>query len=202
LFLNKIAKAAPLGVVFAILHIVMNISIRKAKPEDAEGNQRVFYETWLATYPNGEVGITKEDIEKHFENAFTEKSISDMAERLRTSPKNKLNFVAIDEDTETIVGLCGITLHETYNQLQKIYVLPSYQGKGIGTLLWNAVQEFFDPKKDVIVQVAIYNAQAIAFYANLGFVDTGKRFEEERHRMPISGVMIPEMEMIIKKQLN
>ncbi len=177
----------------------MNISVRKARPEDAEGRQKVFYETWLVTYPNAEVGITREDIEKHFEDSFTEKSISAMAERIRLASENKVQLVAIDEDTDAVVGLCGITLHEEYNQLQMIYVLPSCQRKGIGLMLWNEASKFFNKDKDTIVQVATYNAQAIAFYAKLGFLDTGKRFTEERHRMPVSGALIPEMEMILKK---
>jgi ribosomal protein S18 acetylase RimI-like enzyme len=84
------------------------------------------------------------------------------------------------------------------NQLRTIYVLPEYHRSGIGTMLWNAVKDFIDESKDTIVQVADYNQQAINFYEKLGFVDTGKRWKDERWKMR-SGAYIPEMEMILKK---
>lgn len=62
--------------------------------------------------------------------------------------------------------------------------------------MWNSITT--GGEKDIIVQVATYNAQAIDFYKKLGFIDYGKRFTEEKHRMPISGRLILEMELIIK----
>ncbi len=87
--------------------------------------------------------------------------------------------------------------NEDYNQLKTIYVLPEFQGKGIGKMLYEEVVKFSDPEKDTIVHVATYSKQAIEFYKKLGFVDTGKRFSEERFKMK-SGAIIPEMEMILK----
>jgi len=66
-------------------------------------------------------------------------------------------------------------------------------------MFWTKIQEFFAKDKKTIVQVADYNDKAIAFYQKLGFVDTGKRFTNEKHKMPISGNCIPEMEMEIKQ---
>lgn len=68
-------------------------------------------------------------------------------------------------------------------------------------MFWKEILKFFastDSKKDVIVHLAVYNLKAIEFYKKLGFVDTGKRFSEEAYKMPISGVIVPEMEMILK----
>ena len=36
------------------------------------------------------------------------------------------------------------------------------------------------------------------FYKKLGFVETGKRFVEERFRLPVSGALLPEMELVMK----
>jgi hypothetical protein len=47
------------------------------------------------------------------------------------------------------------------------------------------------------VEVATYNSNAIAFYKKLGFIETGRRFTNEKTRMK-SGSIIPEMEMVIK----
>jgi ribosomal protein S18 acetylase RimI-like enzyme len=103
----------------------------------------------------------------------------------------------VAKDGARVVGVCLFVERETCNQLQSIYVLPEYQGKGIGALFWKKCLAFLDPAKETIVQVATYNKKAIDFYSRLGFIDTGKRFTEERHRMPISKALIPEMEMVL-----
>ena len=70
----------------------------------------------------------------------------------------------------------------------------------MGTMLWNEVKKFLDPRKETIVTVAEYTEQAIGFYKKLGFVDTGKRtfLESERFK---SGSLIPEMEMRLAPSL-
>jgi ribosomal protein S18 acetylase RimI-like enzyme len=45
--------------------------------------------------------------------------------------------------------------------------------------------------------LAVYNDRAKAFYKKLGFVDTGKRFIDERFRNK-SGSIAPQMEMVLK----
>lgn len=174
-------------------------TVRRAEHKDAEGIQNVFRTTWLATYPNEKAGITTEDIEVKFADAYSDKTLARVREYIASLPENSHTLVA--EDNGMIVGVCRIYIRETYNQLQAIYVLPVFQGKGIGTILWNRCLDIFDPNKDIIVQVATYNTHAISFYTNLGFQDTGKRFSEERHRMPVSHNLIPEMEMRIEKAL-
>ncbi|MBI2610790.1 GNAT family N-acetyltransferase [Candidatus Kaiserbacteria bacterium] len=77
------------------------------------------------------------------------------------------------------------------------YVLPEYQNRGVGKFFWAAALKFLDLSKDTIVNVATFNENAIAFYAKLGFVDTGKCFTDERYRFR-SDANIPQMEMILR----
>jgi ribosomal protein S18 acetylase RimI-like enzyme len=84
------------------------------------------------------------------------------------------------------------------NKLRTIYVLPEFQGKGIGKMLWEEAKKFSDSTKDTIVEVATYNINTIEFYKKLGFVDTGKRMNDIGWRMREIGASIPEMEMIIR----
>lgn len=177
-------------------------TVRNATVDDALAIQTIFYKTWLATYPNKKAGITVEDIEEMFKDSFSEEKINEWEERFNTIPTTSRLFVATEDTTDEIIGLARVHVREEYNQLQAIYVLPKFQGKGAGHALWNASLTFFDTSKDCIVQVATYNTQAIQFYESLGFVDTGKRFSEERHRMPFSQVLIPEMEMLRKVRPN
>ena len=172
-----------------------NIEITDASPEDVVGMREVYYKSWLETYPNEEYGITKDDIEDKFKVSSTAESIKKRAENIESLPESEKMFIA--KDGNRIVGVCRVLRRPDKNQLQAIYVLPEYQEQGIGKKFWAKAQDFFDNEKDTIVQVATYNTNAIEFYKKLGFEDTGKRFEEERHRMK-SGSIIPEMEMAIK----
>lgn len=171
------------------------IEIVPAVPEDARGIQEMHYQTWLATYPNEELGITREDIEDRFKERMSEAGIAKRREQLANQPEDKITLVA--KKDKKIVGWCGAAKYPDRNQLTAIYVLPEYHGKGVGFKLWEKAKEFLDFSKDTFVQVATYNARAIAFYKKLGFEDTSKRFTDERFKMK-SGAVIPEMEMVIK----
>lgn len=167
--------------------------IRKQTTEDIVPAQKMLYASWLETYPNKDLGITKEDIHEMFKDSLNEENINRRKERLEKMGENqKIIYVAQEEDA--IIGVAFLEIKEK-NKLRAIYVLPEETGKGVGSTLWEAVSKHIDPSKEIIVHVATYNERAIAFYKKLGFVDTGKRFTEERHRMPVSGVLIPEMEM-------
>ena len=115
---------------------------------------------------------------------------------MKNIPINEKRIVAKDGDM--VVGMATMVKNNNNNQLKAIYVLPEYQGKGIGNNMWEALKDFVDPTKDTIVQLADYNHQAIKFYKKLGFIDTGKRWKDEKWKMK-SGAYIPEMEMVLKK---
>ena len=171
------------------------IEIREATPEDVLGISTVLYKTWLATYPNEEYGVTIEDIEYRYKDAFTDEKIKARQERMRSEAENLRSFVV--ECNGEIVGTIGVIKSPEQNELTRIYVLPEFQGKGIGKKLWEKAGEFLDFSKDTIVKVVTYNTGAIGFYERLGFVDTGKRFADENFKMQ-SGAKLPEMEMILK----
>jgi ribosomal protein S18 acetylase RimI-like enzyme len=169
--------------------------IVKAVPEDALGITTVLYKTWLDTYPNPELGITKEDIEESYKESFSQESLDNQKLNIESTPKNQLRLVA--KVNGQVVGVSTVVVNEDFNQLRTIYVLPDFQGKGIGRLLWEEAKKFCDQKKPTIVQVATYNQKALSFYKSLGFVDTGKRWSDPKWKMK-SGATIPEMEMVLK----
>lgn len=175
----------------------MNIEIVRPAPGDARGIATVLYKTWLAAYPNAELGITKGDIVESYRNVFSDEQIKKSEERLRNISPQEKRVVA--KDGHMVVGMATLVRNAGHNQLQTIYVLPEYQGKGVGMLLWEAVCDSEDLTKDTIVHVADYNLQAIKFYEKIGFVDTGKRWTDEKWKMR-SGAHIPEMEMILARR--
>jgi ribosomal protein S18 acetylase RimI-like enzyme len=174
------------------------IDITEPIPEDAEEIQQVFYKTWLQTYPNKELGITEADIHEIFREKFTKESLDLRKQQIIEKNPNRIFLVA--KNGERVVGLVSGHRKEKFNQIQAIYILPEFQRKGIGHKLLQKCLDFFNASQDIIVHVATYNQKAISFYEKYGFVDDGKRLTEERHRMPISRVLIPELEMCLKKK--
>ena len=172
------------------------IKILKAKPEDAEGSLEVYYQSWLATYPNKKYGITTNDIKYIYKDRHKKTKILEQQEKIKNHSKELLRFVAKDE--KKVVGVCSIIVNKDKNQLKSIYLLPAYQGKGIGKLFWNNAKKTVNPKKKTIIQIATYNTKAINFYKKIGFSDTKKRFKDKKFRMK-SGALSPEMEMLLKK---
>lgn len=170
----------------------INFTITPPTPEDAFDIRNVMYKTWLATYVRDEYGVTVEDVEESYKDLFTEESVSRFKEALKNIPENQNRLVA--RVGGKVVGISTLIKKEEHNQLQTMYILPEFQGQGIGTAFWENHKKFLDPRKETIVHTAVYNTLANNFYKKLGFVDTGKRFTEEKGRMK-SGAVILEMEM-------
>jgi ribosomal protein S18 acetylase RimI-like enzyme len=171
------------------------IKISIAMSNDREQIGEVFDKVWLTTYPNKEYGITIDDILDHIEKRH-QRIKESKEDRIKNPPKGETLLVA--KDGEKVVGVCRVVVKEDRNQLQAIYVLQEYQGQGIGNMFWQEAQKYTDTKKDFYVELAVYNKGAIEFYKKLGFVDTGRRIQDEKLRMK-SGSIISEMEMVIRK---
>lgn len=171
------------------------IKISPATPEDVRGATEVYYKTWLATYPNEAAGITVDDVENEFKDTFTEEGLAQRTKRMVHPAENTSFFLAKDGDK--VVGVCSVIRHPDKNELRSIYVLPENQGKGVGTLLWQEAQRYFDVDKDITVEVVSYNSNAIEFYRKLGFQKIDKEGPDETFKLK-SGVYLPETEMVIK----
>ncbi len=167
--------------------------IRKITPDDILALHKIYFLAWLDTYPNDEFHITKEDIIYKYEQRLTPEKIQEGKEKILRTTENELKLLL--EYKGEIVALCNVVKEQEYNQLQAIYVLPEYQGLGLGPALWFEAKKFLDANKNTIVHVASYNNRAIRFYEKLGFISTDKVFSDEKFKMR-NGAIIPELEMI------
>ena len=173
----------------------MKIVVTDIRPSEARQAQLVFNATWRVTYPNKKARITLADIRHRQQGSLGKARIQKRREMIKNLPRNEKYLVA--KVGNKVIGVCIAIKHKDKNVLSAIYVLPKYQGKGVGGLLWNAVKNFLNPKKDTVVHVATYNLNAIRFYKKLGFRVSRRRFLEERLRMK-SGSIIPQTEMVRK----
>ncbi len=170
------------------------IKIIEASPKDARGIMDLLHKTWIDTYPNKEFSITEEDIEESYKGSFTEENIKRLEKEITTIPLDQKRLVAKQGDL--VVGVATMIKNKENNQLLTLYVLPSFQGQGIGTKLWKELEKFYDHSKDTILEVAIYNKKAINFYKKLGFVETSMRSGKGSWRVKKGELNIPEIEMI------
>ena len=95
------------------------IEINKAKPEDAEEINNVYYKTWLDTYPNEEIGITVEDIEDSFKDSFSKEYLDQVREKIMETTGKAMRLVAKKDDL--IVGIGSDALvNKTPEEVSKI----------------------------------------------------------------------------------
>ncbi len=169
-----------------------NIFITIAIPKDARKIREVQKKAWLATYPSETHEITRQDIESNFSNPETnEKWILQIAQSIKED-KNVHAWVA--KDKSSIVGYCFVRKEEVINRIMGMYVLPEYQGKGIGKELLEKAIEWLDGNLPTVLEVASYNIKAINFYKTFGFVENGAT-QNEVASLP-TGKIIPEIEMV------
>jgi len=174
---------------------MQEITIQKKSTKDVEAVNNVYYKTWLDTYPNIEARISEEDIKHAFIDDFSEMFIAKEKERIRNLPENKRPLVA--KVGEKVVGICVVKNNKDTNSLETIYVLPDYQGKGVGKMLWEEAKKSLDINKDIVLEVVSYSKSTIKFYEKLGFVKIGEVYQDKRLVFK-SGAMFPTIKMVLR----
>jgi ribosomal protein S18 acetylase RimI-like enzyme len=175
----------------------MKIKIRKSIPNDVYGIREVKRVTWLKTYPNNEEGITAEDIRMKFEIDKTPESKEKIEERKKKYRDRNTGIWVADTDGK-IVGFCIAIKEGEHNRVGAIYVLPTYHRKGLGGQLIEKAFVWLGDRKDILINVARYNKQAINFYNKFGFLETGKEGTLDSAAKLPSGKVIPEIELVKK----
>ncbi len=167
-----------------------DILIHDAKPEDAEGIQFVQKTTWLTTYPNEDLGITREDIEAKIDQ-IQKGGAEKLAERIREE-KSVQTWVA--KDGSRIIGFIAARKLDEENKIGAVYILPDYQGKGIGKRLMQKALDWLGNTKKISLEVVTYNKKAVNFYTSFGFTQQGETTHNAA-RLP-NGKIMPEILMV------
>ena len=169
-----------------------------ATPADAAAIRSVQAQTWLATYPSEELGITREGLRQHLEGEHGERIADRIAwTRMRieahaTEPDGGCDFVAVLGGE--IVGFTAPFVEPGgRRRVGALYVLPRVQGSGLGHGLLERNLAWHGEDQDVYLMVAAYNERAKGFYVRHGFGFTGQHGED---KLAIDGVVMPELEMV------
>jgi GNAT superfamily N-acetyltransferase len=179
--------------------------VRPAVPEDAAAIRVVQARTWLATYPDEALGITREGLRQHLEGSAGEKiagraaQIRDRIEAQVSGSGRGRDFVAVLGDD--VVGFTAPFIEASgRRRVGALYVLPAAQGRGIGHLLMAENLAWHGDDQDIYLNVAAYNDRAKRFYERHGFAGTGEPAHSEV--AAIGGVIIPELQMLRRGKRN
>lgn len=137
------------------------VTTRPASQADIPGVRRVLVETWHATYDPlfGAERVTAITDDWHSEP------------RLRQGLERTDHRFLVAEADGDLVGTASATLKpHGVLRLDRLYVRPALQGRGIGTALLAAALTGWPAVRRIDLEVEPRNAPAIAFYRRHGFV--------------------------------
>lgn len=151
----------------------MTIEIRKCTLEDLAALQKISAETFRDTFQEQN---TEEDLQNYLDKAYND-------EQLTTELLNPDSAFYFLFDQNELAGYLKINTNEAQSEsmdrdsleVERIYILPPYKGRGLGKLLIHKAVEFAQEnhKNKIWLGVWEHNLAALGFYEKLGFVQTG-----------------------------
>ncbi len=145
--------------------------VRKAKAEDAAPIAALAAVVWIHTYARE--GI-RQEFTDYVSNTF---SVAQIEKNLR----HKVVWVV--ENNGHLAAYGALNPDSSPAEIETLYVLPRFQGQGVGRLLLEAIVAEY---ASVELTVWDENSRAIAFYEAFGFRKVGESFfelnENERYR--------------------
>lgn len=141
------------------------IEIADAVAEDADEIIKLKNNVWVSAYTNHSYDISEKDIRSR--ESRNPERIAEMKELIKSG--NDSAHIWIAKDKDEIIGMCAADKGEEKNKISALYILPSYQGVGIGTKLFEKALEWLGEEKLISLEVAKFNSSAAAFYSKFGF---------------------------------
>lgn len=153
-----------------------NWTIRNTNKSDVQSVFSVLLISWLDTYVNDALDITREFIldgqTKMLEYSFFENQCK--FEYFQNT-KDNLHLVAVDEN-EIVVGFLHCQRAGGKQFLDGLYLLPEFKGTGLAQEFIRKFDAWEDKYMDTELGVVEYNARAIKFYKNFGFRPNGVKY--------------------------
>jgi ribosomal protein S18 acetylase RimI-like enzyme len=133
--------------------------IRPVTPSDVAAVRRVLVETWHATY-DAVLGA-----ERVAEITGTWHSLGNLAAQV----DRPAEVFLLAEAGDAIVATASVVRQAEGARLGRLYVLPTFQGQGIGRALMDEALRLAGDPDPVTLEVEPTNAPAIRFYEMAGF---------------------------------
>ncbi len=78
------------------------------------------------------------------------------------------------KDNEKVVGIFRVKIFSDHIRVRTMYAHPQYTGKGVGTSLWNEMQELL-PIYNPVIAYPTERTKSIDWYRKMGFAPTGEK---------------------------
>jgi Acetyltransferases len=153
---------------------VENVTIREIGIKEVDQLQKIGKRTFIETFASEN---TEENMSKYLRNGF---SLTKLKREL-TKKESQFYFAEIRNE---IIGYLKINTGQTQTELkdndsleiERIYVLKEFHGKGVGQIIINKVLEIAKLKRVKYVWLGVWeeNPRAIRFYEKNGFVSFDK----------------------------
>lgn len=139
-----------------------SVRIRSAHASDTDSIAFVVKESWLAT-------------NSQFLPEDSAKAVSH-GDRLAEIVTMHLQAIHVAEVNGRVVGAVGAN---DQGHIWMLYVLPAFQGLGIGSALYDATIDKIRKtgRRKAVLEVLAANESAVAFYRTRGWVPEGRRTE-------------------------
>jgi GNAT superfamily N-acetyltransferase len=167
------------------------ITIRMTNPKDAPEILRLKDEVWLDTYPSVALRITAADLQAHLDIDSIQNRMARWRQNLTTTSTTQ-SWVAVAEGQ--LIGFVSAIRGGTRNEIKAIYILPSFQGQGIGKRLLGQALTWLGPRKDIRLCIVEHLTSAIEACEKLGFVRTGPA--PDKLLILPSGTPVPVLELV------
>lgn len=139
------------------------VNLRRAAATDAPVIRMILWKTWMATYAPF---IPVKDLGSYFEEHYNEGAVGELL-----GQKSVEGHIA--ECDMNVAGIMITRMDEKEGRfyVSSLYVLPEFQGKGIGRALLSRAEQMALSAgvKEIWLGVMAQNAAALSWYRALGF---------------------------------
>lgn len=164
---------------------VSQYEIREGTLDDSEAVRRMQAESWLATYPNDEAGVSYEWVKEQTDQWLTSEWLAKSREILAEVLEKPNSFYSVAEMEGRIVGFVHVaTNDDNTKELEAIYTSPETFGTGLGDRLMERADQWIDDVTTTL-KVVSYNQRAIRFYEKHGFIKVEGSEEVYKEKMPV-----------------
>ena len=145
------------------------LAVRRASADDLDAVRQLLHDTWHATY-DATMGVeVVNDVTSRWH------SVENLSRQL-ADPDGC--FLVAENSNGTVVGHADAGRKSTdVVNLARLYVLPGWQGGGIGTALLASVVNWAGQGTSIELEVETANTPAIGFYQKHGFAGDGQQVQ-------------------------
>ncbi len=155
---------------------------------------KMHIQSWKESYVGEESGLTDEMVDEMRGEMLinTDYRRKVIAEAL-ANPE-KVIYRVVRNGSGEIVGFMHGIKHETYNELDAIYLLNEAKGMGIGPKLIEEFLSWSDHEKYSRLEAFRFNDSAISFYERYGFKKTDTEIALYKGMLPVIEMVRPVQE--------